>query len=76
MVGWNTTLTLKTHNDTIPSQPMIGRALAWLGINLPTPRLKPPAHPGHDGDEDADDGSHFILGATVWKSLFTGDITL
>jgi hypothetical protein len=55
---------------------MIGRALARLGINLPTPRLNPPAQPGHDGDEDADDGSHFILGATVWQSLSTGDITL
>jgi Protein of unknown function (DUF3712) len=67
--GFNTTLTLKTHKDTIPSQPALGRALSNLEIVIDTPKLSPPGPPGHggrDGDLDPiDTGPHFILDATV-----------
>jgi Protein of unknown function (DUF3712) len=67
--GFNTTLTLKTHKDTIPSQPALGRALSGLEIVIDTPKLSPPGSPGHggkDGDSDPiDNGPHFIRDATV-----------
>ena len=65
--GFNTTLTLKTHNGTIPTQPRLGAALSGLDIEIPTPRLTPPKNPNHpDDDDDGDEKSpHFIDDATV-----------
>jgi hypothetical protein len=68
ILGWNTTLTLKTHEGTIPSQPMLGKALSSFDIDIPTPKLKTPRGPGHGGDDDEgpdDDNPHFIEDATV-----------
>ncbi|KAI9843873.1 MAG: regulator of (H+)-ATPase in vacuolar membrane [Sclerophora amabilis] len=68
--GWNTTLTLKAHEGSIPSQPALGRVLSSLAFELPTPKLKPPNHPGDgdddddDGGDEKDDGPHFIKDAT------------
>ena len=66
--GDNTTLTLKPHTGTIPSQPQLGKALESLEIELPTPRLgtRPPPS---DGEGDGDDEPHFIKEATM--HLFT-----
>ncbi len=67
--GYNTTLTLKTHKDSIPSQPGLGRALSRLEIVIDTPKLSPPRSPGDGGNEDDpdrnDSGPHFIRDATV-----------
>ena len=70
-VGKNTTLVLKTHNGTIPSQPSLGAALSSLEIELPTPKLGTPKMPDDDdGDgNDEDDGPHFIKDATVLTTL-------
>lgn len=71
--GFNTTLTLKTHNGTIPSQPALGKALSQFEIDIPTPKLQPPKNPNHpDGDDDDnrdDNGPHFIDDATVVPAL-------
>lgn len=71
--GFNTTLTLKTHNGTIPSQPALGKALSQFEIDIATPQLRPPKNPNHhDGDNDDDrddDGPHFIEDATVVPAL-------
>lgn len=67
--GYNTTLTLKTHESSIPSQPALGRALSNLEVVIDTPRLFPPGSPGdgeNDGDSDGRSGGpHFIRDATV-----------
>jgi Protein of unknown function (DUF3712) len=70
--GFNTTLTLKTHQNSIPSQPSLGKALSKLEIVIDTPRLSPPRSPGDDGDDDSDQddgGPHFIRDATVLPAL-------
>lgn len=70
--GRNTTLTIKAHSGTFPSQPLLGAALSLLEIELPTPKLSPPKTPG-DGDggdgDGEDDGPHFIEDATVLQTL-------
>ena len=72
--GFNTTLTLKTHESTIPSQPNLGRALSTLELVIETPKLSGPQIPGDDGkDEEDDDGEgsapRFIRDATVLTAL-------
>jgi hypothetical protein len=37
--GENTTLTLRTHSDTIPSMPRLGKALSWIEVEIPTPQV-------------------------------------
>lgn len=67
--GYNTTLTLKTHEGTIPSQPALGRALSNLEIIIDTPKLPPPRSPGHGDNDDEPEqngsGPQFIRDATV-----------
>jgi len=71
--GYNTTLTLKTHESSIPSQPALGKALSALEVEIPTPKLHPPKDPNDGGDEDDDGGDdhgpHFIKDATVLPAL-------
>ena len=70
--GFNTTLTLKTHESSIPSQPALGQALSSLNVTINTPKLFQPQQPddGEDNDEDPDDTSpHFIKDATVLTAL-------
>jgi Protein of unknown function (DUF3712) len=71
--GFNTTLTLKTHESTIPSQPNLGRALSSLEIVIDAPKLSPPQQPGDDGDDDDEGGDQsaprFIIDATVLPAL-------
>lgn len=57
--GFNTTLTLKTHKDTIPSQPALGEVLSRLKLDLPTPKLR------HGDDDENGDKPRFIKDATV-----------
>jgi hypothetical protein len=37
--GENTTLTLRTHEDTIPSIPRLGKALSRIEVEIPTPQV-------------------------------------
>ena len=71
--GFNTTLTLKTHESTIPSQPALGKALSSFEVVIDTPKLFQPHAPGGDGDDDDKDGErsgpHFIKDATVLSAL-------
>lgn len=61
--GFNTTLSLKTHRDTIPSQPVLGEILSRFEVDLPTPKLR---HGDDDDDDDKHgDKPHFIKDATV-----------
>ena len=81
--GYNTTITLRTHADSVPSQPSLGKALANFPIEVPTPRLgpRPPPHDGDGDDDDPDDPDdedrpappNFIQDATM--HLFTSTAT-
>ena len=74
-IGFNTTLTLKTHENSIPSQPGLGKALSALEVTMDTPKLKQPVPPGDGNGDDDDDGSgesdrpRFIQDATVLNAL-------
>lgn len=74
--GYNTTLTIATHNGTIPSQPALGFALSGFKIELPTPRLRSPKNPDGDDDGDEDDGPHFIKETTMHLLTSTAIFTL
>jgi hypothetical protein len=71
--GLNTTLTLKTHESTIPSQPALGRALSSFEVVVDAPKLSAPQIPGDGGDDDGEDGDgpapRFIKDATVLSAL-------
>lgn len=63
--GFNTTLTFQTHENSIPHQPKLGKALSKFKIELPTPRLSTPSTGNGDDDGDEDDHKpHFIDDAT------------
>ncbi|GAB7361510.1 hypothetical protein MBLNU230_g1566t1 [Neophaeotheca triangularis] len=63
--GYNTTLTIQTHADSIPHQPALGEALAKFNITLPTPSLRstPPSDPSHPEPPEKE-GPHFLNDAT------------
>jgi hypothetical protein len=73
--GFNTTLTFRTHENSIPYQPSLGETLSKFEVEIPTPRLRIPSSPGND---DSDDGGapHFIDNAVfhLWSS--TAEFTL
>jgi hypothetical protein len=54
--GYNTTLTFRTHEGTVPSQPSFGKALSHFSITIPAPRLHTPKPPPSDEDPPPDDG--------------------
>lgn len=79
--GYNTTLTLQTHNGSIPTLPGLGRALSRFEVKMPTPSLRSEPAPG-DGDDD-DPGKepgkkspHFIEDATMHLITSTATFTL
>ncbi|KAI5466882.1 hypothetical protein BGZ63DRAFT_346794 [Mariannaea sp. PMI_226] len=55
--GENTTLTAKTHHNSIPSIPLLGEALSAINFTIPTPRVTLPG-------EDEDINQRFIASAT------------
>lgn len=63
--GFNTTLTLKTDESTIPFHPSLGKALSALEFLIDTPKLGPPK----DDEDDEHDGPHFIKDTTVLSAL-------
>lgn len=52
--GYNTTLTIQLHENSIPHQPLLGRALSKFAFTIPTPRIPLPSD-GSDEPEDGDD---------------------
>ena len=72
--GFNTTLMLRAHEDSIPSQPALSKALSALKLVFPTPRMHTPTDPG-SGDDDEDSG-RFIRGATMHLFTSTAVFTL
>lgn len=67
--GYNTTITVRTYNGTIPSQPKLGEALSRLNITLPAPQLR---LPGKDEDEQ----TRFLRDATFHLFSSTATFTL
>jgi hypothetical protein len=73
--GFNTTLTFKTHKDSIPSQPSIGKTLRKFPIEIPTPRISTPST-GHESPDNDDKKPHFIEDATFHLISSTATFTL
>jgi hypothetical protein len=69
--GYNTTITLRTHESTIPSQPALGEALSSLEVTLDAPKFSAPQFPGDDNNNDDGDQTapRFIKDATVLPAL-------
>ncbi|KAK3985795.1 hypothetical protein QBC44DRAFT_345051 [Cladorrhinum sp. PSN332] len=67
--GFNTTITVRTYNGSIPSQPDLGQALSRLNLTIAAPRLQ---LPGNDEDEK----SHFLRDATFHLFSSTATFTL
>lgn len=74
--GFNTTLTFKTHLDSIPHQPDLGIALSKFAIEIPTPRLSTPGVGNGGTDGDADSKPHFIDDATFHLLSSSATFTL
>ncbi|KAK3706732.1 hypothetical protein LTR37_012576 [Vermiconidia calcicola] len=74
--GWNTTLVLKMHEESIPSQPALGKALSKFEIEMPTPSLGSPPSDPDDGGEKKDGKPHFIKDATFHLLTSTATFTL
>lgn len=79
--GWNTTITLQTHNASIPTQPALGRALSKFPVEIATPSLHAPAPPDDPNDPDnghkkQDNSTHFIKDATMHLITSTATFTL
>lgn len=59
----NTTVTIQTHEGTIPALPDIGKGLSAVLIDVPVPRLSTPGSP--DGDDEDNHTPRFIQDSTV-----------
>ncbi|KAL2759557.1 hypothetical protein ACRALDRAFT_1039267 [Sodiomyces alcalophilus JCM 7366] len=70
--GYNVTMDIQTHRDSIPAVPLIGEALSHLNISLSAPKLN-----FGDGDGDGDgDEARFIRDATFHLFSSTASFTL
>ncbi|KAL8694554.1 MAG: hypothetical protein Q9218_000810 [Villophora microphyllina] len=79
--GYNTTLTLRTHPHSIPSQPRLGSALSVFNVTIPTPQLSPPPNPNRpiNPEPPSEPGSsapHFIDDAVFHLITSTAILTL
>ncbi|KAL5050318.1 hypothetical protein BDW71DRAFT_173608 [Aspergillus fruticulosus] len=70
--GFNTSVTVKTHEGTIPALPKLGQALSRLGFEIQIPNLTRGGNPDSDPDQPGQDDDHkgFIQDATLhlWSS--------
>jgi hypothetical protein len=66
--GYNVTVDLRTHRDSIPRAPVLGEALSKLNISVAAPKLSLP------GDEDQKE--HFIRDAIFHVFSSTATFTL
>lgn len=83
--GYNTTITVRTHEGSIPSQPELGKALSNFSVEIPTPRLLDPpdrgSDPNHPDDPDKskkpnNGGANFISDATMHLLSSSATFTL
>lgn len=79
--GYNTTISLRTHKGTLPSQPALGKALEGFTVTIPTPRMHSPKSPTDDDDPEnppkEDPGKpHFIQEATMHLFSSTANFVL
>lgn len=80
-LGYNTTLTLRTHASSIPSQPHLGTALSIFNVTIPTPKLTPPSNPNRPvqpdpPNEPGSSAPHFIDDAVFHLITSTAVLTL
>jgi hypothetical protein len=77
-LGYNTSISIRTHKGSFPSTPWLGAALSPFEVKIPTPSLKRPQEPHDpdDGDPDDDKGPHFIDEATMHLFSSTADFVL
>jgi len=74
--GYNTSVTVQTHEGTIPLHPELGIALSKLNITIPVPHLSLPTDPDAPDDEDTPKGPRFIKEATMHLFSSTAHFTL
>lgn len=75
--GFNTSISVRAHRDSIPGQPLISEALSHFNITVPTPRLPLPGDDGSDdGSNDPERSGHFIRSATFHLLSSSASFTL
>ncbi|CAJ2511121.1 Uu.00g067460.m01.CDS01 [Anthostomella pinea] len=67
--GWNTTITVKAHRDSIPGQPLICEALSRFNMTVAAPKMDLPG-------DTSDEKTHFIRDATFHFLSSTASFTL
>lgn len=73
--GFNTSLTVRAHRNSVPMQPIIGEALSRFNITIPTPQLHLPGDDDNDGG-DGNKKAHFIRDTTFHLLGSTATFTL
>ncbi|OJD27142.1 hypothetical protein ACJ73_01474 [Blastomyces percursus] len=72
--GFNTSISLRPHQHTIPNLPKLGLALSALELDIPVPNLRAPGDDDRNpGDEDQ---TRFIKDATLHLWSSTAEVTL
>ncbi|KAL2867919.1 uncharacterized protein BJX67DRAFT_70480 [Aspergillus lucknowensis] len=75
--GYNTSVTITTHEGTIPALPKLGQALSNLRFEVQIPRLPVRQDPGGDPNQPGHDGpTGFIQDATLHILSSTAEFTL
>ncbi|KAA8649121.1 hypothetical protein EYZ11_000666 [Aspergillus tanneri] len=72
--GSNATVTVQSHNGTIPSLPQLGQALSRLGFDFQVPKVPVRRAPGKEPDDD--EGPGFVQDATLHLWSSTAEFTL
>ncbi len=72
--GYNTSVMLRAHRNSIPSQPLIGHALSKVNITAKLPRLRLPGN--DDDDSGGRDKGRFIRDSTFHIFSSTATFTL
>lgn len=78
--GFNTSITLQAHDQTIPGQPALGNLLSKFPITISTPHPSTPKEPSSGNPDEPtnppDERSHFIHDATMHLITSTALFTL
>ncbi|OGM39891.1 hypothetical protein ABOM_011379 [Aspergillus bombycis] len=69
--GYNTSVTIRSHEGTFPALPELGQALSRLGLEVPIPRVPVPGNPS-----DEDGKPKFIQDTTLHLWSSTAEFTL
>lgn len=73
--GFNTTLSVRAHRDSIPGQPILGEVLSHFNFTLPAPRMQLPGDDSGDGSDPTNKG-HFLRDATFHLLSSSATFTL